>query len=112
MEPVFHLANAFLASHPEDAARLLEDMAVDQARLVLMQCQVTVATELLQRTTVHWAAQQLQAIPLERSGQIVERLAPGRAAGILRRSHAESPQPVGGCVQLALDIFYTSHFGK
>jgi magnesium transporter len=78
------LSEAYLAGHPDDAARTIEGFGERDAARVLARVSVTAAAETLARLSPHDAGSLLLELGPERAAAIVERLELQDAAAILR----------------------------
>jgi Mg/Co/Ni transporter MgtE len=90
------LAAAFLGSHPESAARLLESMPVEQANAVLGTAEKGTAGPVLAHMLPTYAAQCIERQPVTDAAQLLEQLGSQEAAAVLRHLEPETREAVLG----------------
>ncbi|HET7131225.1 MAG TPA: hypothetical protein VFJ95_03220, partial [Gammaproteobacteria bacterium] len=88
------LAAAFLGSHPESAARLLESMPVEQANAVLGTADKGTAGPVLAHMLPTYAAQCIERQPVTDAAQLLEQLGSQEAAAVLRHLEPETREAV------------------
>lgn len=86
------LLSKFLSSHPGDAARLIDEMPLDQAVAVLNEAPASAAARTLSSMGADHAAQCLENLPPAKSSQLLDALPPGPAAAFVRRVNKEMRQ--------------------
>lgn len=88
------LTHAFVAAHPEDAARRLERLGMAEITSFLAEVSVDDTVELLERMAPTIAADCLPRMPSRRVGTVLNRLPLDTAAGLLRRLPEETRAPL------------------
>ena len=86
------LVSEFLSGHPAGAARLLEDMPLDQAVAVIGEAPAPAAARALGSLGADFAARCLENLPAAKSSQLLDALPPGAATILLRRVDKERLQ--------------------
>lgn len=91
------LLSEFLSGHPSDAARLIEEMPLDQAVAVINEARVPAAARTLASMAADLAARCLENLPPAKSSQLLDALPPGSAAAFVRRvDKKKRPALLGG----------------
>jgi magnesium transporter len=93
------LCNAFLLAHPDDAARLVEQLPEPERARVLTACDPVAAARVLGAMAPLQAAETLARLDATTGATLVSHLALEVAASLLRRS----PEPVKGGLLEAMD---------
>lgn len=83
------LVSEFLLDYPADAARLIEQMPLEQAEAVLNGAPAQAAARALNRMSADRAARCLEALAPERGSELIGALPPGAATAFLRRVDKE-----------------------
>ncbi len=86
------LLSKFLSGHPGDAARLMDEMPLDQAVTVLNEAPASAAARALSNMGADHAAQCLENLTPAKSSQLLDALPPGPAAAFVRRINKEKRQ--------------------
>jgi len=93
------LGNAFLLAHPDDAARLIEQLPEPERARVFTDCDPEAAARVLRAMAPHQAAETLARLDAATSAAVVSHLALEVAVPLLRRS----PEPVRNALLGAID---------
>ncbi len=80
------LVSEFLSSHPEDAARVLEQMPLEQAVAVLGEAPAAAGARGLRGMGADLAVRCLESVTVDKGCELVEALGAGTAAVLLRRA--------------------------
>lgn len=92
------LAAAFLSLHPENAARLLESLPVEQTNAVLACADASVAAPVLGNMMPTYAAQCIEQQSPADSALLLERLGSQESAAVLRHLHESQREAVLGAL--------------
>lgn len=85
MKPLEALLSAFVALHPEDAARSFETLNTTEARRLFKSLPASVAVALLRRLSPHVAGPLLEELESARIGALLEQISPRIASAIVHQ---------------------------
>ncbi len=88
------LVQKYVQLFPEEAAREVERLQVDEALDIVVQLEVTAAANLLEALLPEFASKVLDALPIDTVAKLVLRMDPVRAAMALLRLSSEKQQQV------------------
>lgn len=90
------LANTFLESHPDDAARVLERLSVKEASMALSEISPGAAAAIVQRMAIEVGVECIVQMAPEAGALIVGSMVPDAAARLVRRTDAEARERILG----------------
>lgn len=86
MRPLYLLSTAFVASHPADAARVLEELEPDERGRFLSRCDPVAVGAVLREMVPYDAARSLEALPVDAAARALAELPVDEAAAFLRET--------------------------
>jgi magnesium transporter len=107
MRPLYLLSTAFVASHPADAARVLEELEPDERGRFLSRCDPAAVGAVLREMVPYDAAHSLEAMPVDAAARVLAGLPADEAAALLRMTAG----PRGDELLAALDPATTVAIG-